>query len=84
MSAKSIDIQGLRGLAVFLVILSPLPSGMKIPGGFVGVDIFFVISGFVITRILILQNLTGMSRTKAYQQFIARRFSHDCVCQEFF
>jgi peptidoglycan/LPS O-acetylase OafA/YrhL len=75
MSAKRNDIQGLRGLAVILVILSHLPSGLKLPGGFVGVDIFFLISGFVISRMLILHNPTGMSRTKAYQHFIARRFS---------
>jgi len=53
---KRSDIQGLRGLAVVLVILSHLPIGMKFPGGFVGVDIFFVISGFVITRMLLVKN----------------------------
>lgn len=47
------DIQGLRALAVILVIFSHLPSWGKFVGGFVGVDIFFVISGYVITRLLI-------------------------------
>ncbi len=47
------DIQGLRALAVILVILFHLPAALSLRGGFVGVDMFFVISGFVVTNMVI-------------------------------
>lgn len=46
------DIQGLRALAVVPVLLFHFGISL-LPGGFVGVDVFFVISGFVITTGLI-------------------------------
>ena len=47
---KSID--SLRGLSILFVILFHL-NLQYFKGGFLGVDIFFVISGFLITKILI-------------------------------
>ena len=45
------DVQGLRAIAVLTVIASHA-SVPFLPGGFVGVDVFFVISGFLISQLL--------------------------------
>lgn len=47
------DIDGLRAIAVVSVIVFHI-WGSMLPGGFVGVDIFFVISGYLITRNIVI------------------------------
>lgn len=68
------DIDGLRAIAIVLVVLfHAFPTGGK--GGFIGVDIFFVISGFLISTI-IFQNLksNSFSFIEFYQRRINRIF----------
>lgn len=69
-STRRPDIQGLRALAVIAVVA--YHAGLPIPGGFVGVDIFFVISGFVITTML-YREYEGTGRIR-FSKFYIQRF----------
>ena len=63
------EIDGLRAVAVVLVVLFHL--GLGFSGGYVGVDVFFVISGYLITRIILEQQCNG---TWSFYRFWYRRF----------
>ena len=52
------DINGLRGLAVLGVVAFHVDRAL-VPGGFAGVDVFFVISGFLISRIILSERAVG-------------------------
>lgn len=68
------DIQGLRALAILPVVIYHAVPGWA-PGGFVGVDVFFVISGFLITRILMRELETGnFSIARFYERRVRRLF----------
>lgn len=68
------SIDGLRAIAVIGVMIYHLHPSL-LPGGFVGVDVFFVISGFLITRIILAESEVGQfSFRDFYQRRIARIF----------
>ena len=65
-------IDGLRGIAVLAVCLFHLNRSW-LPGGFVGVDVFFVISGYLITSIILRDcERNRFSFARFYQRRIAR------------
>jgi peptidoglycan/LPS O-acetylase OafA/YrhL len=68
-SDRRLDIQGLRALAVSLVVA--FHAGLPIRSGFVGVDVFFVISGFVIGSLLLRE--LAASGSIDFARFYARR-----------
>lgn len=63
------DIDGLRAIAVLAVVIFHLDV-VGFEGGFVGVDVFFVISGFLITSIIKRNHDSG---TFSFRDFYARR-----------
>ena len=66
------DIDGLRAIAVLLVVVFHLRDGWM-PGGFVGVDVFFVISGFVVTASLLGRDVgEGFSVVDFYARRVRR------------
>src|SRR5919199_273936 len=67
------DVEGLRAVAIALVLLSHAGVGLA-RGGYVGVDVFFVISGFLITRLLVgeLERTGHISLPRFYARRIKR------------
>lgn len=63
------DIDGLRAIAVLAVFFFHLFPPL-LPGGFLGVDVFFVISGYLITGIILRENQEGIF---SFRHFYARR-----------
>ncbi len=66
-------LDGLRAVAVLAVVVFHLDAGL-LPGGFLGVDVFFTISGFLITNLLVGEILeTGTLRLGSFYRRRARR-----------
>jgi hypothetical protein len=65
------DIDGLRAVAVLMVLA--FHAGSLAPGGYVGVDVFFVLSGFLITRIVLKEIDSGRWLLQSF------RVSHDDI-----
>ncbi len=63
-------LDGLRTVAVYLVVAYHAGLGL-VNGGFIGVDVFFVLSGFLVTQILV-RDLASSGRMR-FQQFYSRR-----------
>lgn len=71
-SALRTDIQLLRGVAILGVMFAHF--GGLLPGGFLGVDIFFAISGFVITRSFLKMRALEANTSRLLKKFWRRRF----------
>ncbi|HEY8581046.1 MAG TPA: acyltransferase, partial [Beijerinckiaceae bacterium] len=68
------DIDGLRAIAVLAVVIFHARLGV-LPGGFVGVDVFFVISGYLIASIILKEEAEGrFSLARFYERRIRRIF----------
>ena len=65
------EIDGLRAIAVLAVVL--FHAGLGVPGGFVGVDVFFVISGFLITSLILKELEAGSFSLVTFWERRARR-----------
>ena len=65
------EIDGLRGISIFAVLLNHLNPDLLL-SGFLGVDIFFVISGYVITKSVLKRHFFNFK--EFVQSFFEKRF----------
>ncbi len=73
-SARFPGLDGMRAIAVALVVIYHLFPQSWVQGGFIGVDVFFVLSGFLITTLLLRERATtGRIGLLAFWQRRARR-----------
>lgn len=68
-SQRRRDLDGLRALAVAAILIFHAAPALA-PGGFVGVDVFFVLSGFLITGVIVQEREAGRF---GFAQFYLRR-----------
>jgi peptidoglycan/LPS O-acetylase OafA/YrhL len=68
------ELDGLRGIAILSVIIHHQLTPFSLSGGFLGVDLFFVLSGFLITGLLLaeFENTLTVSLRKFYMRRILR------------
>ena len=73
--ARSPALDGLRGLALTWILAYHFTAGDRVlPGGWVGLDVFFVLSGFLITAVLLdEQRTTGRVSLRRFYARRARR-----------
>ena len=72
-SGKRRDIQVLRAIAVLLVVAYHLPGGWHLGGGFIGVDVFFAISGYVITESILRSPPDALRHPRFFWTFMGKR-----------
>jgi peptidoglycan/LPS O-acetylase OafA/YrhL len=72
------DVDGLRAVAVLFVML--YHAGFECSGGYVGVDVFFVISGFLITGLILREQQTGTFTLANFWSRRIRRIMPAATC----
>lgn len=65
------ELDGLRGIAILAVLIHHELSSFRMKGGFLGVDLFFVLSGYLITGLLLAE--FEKTRTISLRNFYIRR-----------